>query len=58
MSNSLLKLQINLTKSYVGEDGGHYLEGVASGPEVGLTGERMSPEALAIQGRFNQEAPG
>jgi hypothetical protein len=46
MSNNQFKLQINLTKSYVGDDGGHYLEGVASGPEVDLTGERMSPEAL------------
>lgn len=46
MSDNLFKLQINFTKSYVGEDGGHYLEGVASGPEVDLTDERMSPDAL------------
>jgi cobalamin biosynthesis protein CobT len=46
MSDTQFKLQINFTKSYVGEDGNHYLEGVASGPEVDLTDERMSPEAL------------
>lgn len=46
MPDNQFKLQINLTKSYVGDDGGHYLEGIASGPEVDLTDERMSPSAL------------
>lgn len=46
MPENLFKLQINLTKSYVGNDGNHYLEGIASGPEVDLTDERMSPDAL------------
>lgn len=46
MPDNRFKLQINLTKSYVGDDGGHYLEGIASGPEVDLTDERMSPTAL------------
>lgn len=46
MTDNQFKLQINLTKSYVGEDGNHYLEGIASGPEVDLSGERMSPDAL------------
>ena len=44
-NNNQFKLQINLTKAYKGEDGNAYLEGIASGPEVDLTGERMSAEA-------------
>jgi chemotaxis protein histidine kinase CheA len=46
MSDNLFKLQINLTKAYKGEDGNAYVEGIASGPEVDLTGERMSSTAL------------
>jgi hypothetical protein len=40
------KLTFNLTKSYQDEDGHTYVEGIASGTEVDLTGERMSVEAL------------
>lgn len=46
MSDNQFKLQINITKSYVDDNGNHCLEGVASGPEVDLTDERMSPDAL------------
>lgn len=47
MSNSNnFKLQINLTKAYKTDDGRAFVEGIASGPEVDLTGERMSPEAI------------
>lgn len=40
------KLQINLTKAYKDEHGDAYIEGVASGPKVDLTNERMDPKAL------------
>lgn len=46
MTDNTFKLQINFTKAYKGEDGNAYIEGIASGPEVDLTGERMSPNAL------------
>ncbi len=46
MSEPEFKLQINLIKSYVDDNGNHCLEGAASGPEVDLTDEGMSPEAL------------
>jgi hypothetical protein len=46
LSNHPFKLQINFTTSYVDQDANHCLEAVASGPEVDLTDERMSPEAL------------
>ncbi len=46
MPDNRFKLQINFTKAYQDDDGNAYLEGIASGPEVDLTGERMSKTAL------------
>lgn len=40
------KLQINFTNAYAGKDNVAYIEGIASGPEVDLTGERMAPSTL------------
>lgn len=40
------KVQINFTKAYKDAEGNAYIEGIASGPEVDLTGERMAPSAL------------
>ncbi len=40
------KIQINFTKAYQDADGNAFIEGIASGPEVDLTNERMSTDAL------------
>lgn len=45
-TNQKFKIQINFTKAYEAEDGVAYIEGIASGPEVDLTGERMALSAL------------
>jgi arsenate reductase-like glutaredoxin family protein len=40
------KIQINFTKAYKDDAGNHFVEGIASGPEVDLTDERMTLSAL------------
>ena len=40
------KIQINFTKAYKDDEGNHFVEGIASGPEVDLTDERMTLSAL------------
>ncbi len=51
-ANQQFKIQINFTKAYKSADGGHYVEGIASGPEVDLTGERMTLSALQSMVEF------
>ncbi len=46
MSDNQFKLQINFTKAYQDDEGNHFVEGIASGPEVDLTDERMTLPAL------------
>lgn len=46
MSDNKFNLQINFQKAYEGEGNTAYIEGIASGPEVDLLNERMSPQAL------------
>src|SRR5262245_41439929 len=40
------KFIVNLTKGYKSDDGRLFVEGIASGTDLDLTGERMSPEAI------------
>ncbi len=47
-TNQQFKIQINFTKAHKSADGGHYDEGIASGPEVDVTGKRMTLSALQL----------
>src|SRR3954452_2719165 len=44
--NHDFKFIVNLTKGYKDADGRLFVEGIASGTDLDLTGERMSPDAI------------
>ena len=49
------KFIVNLTKGYKAEDGRLFVEGIASGTDLDLTGERMSPDAIKSMAESPQQ---
>lgn len=45
-SGNTIKLHIDFTTTYMGDDNVAYIDGIASCPEGGVTGERISVAAL------------